>query len=144
MKKVIFLSFAAFILFSTFCHAQKLSEAKVPAAVKSAQEKKFPGITKVTWSKEENDFESEFTQNGKTMSAIYDPKGNWIETETTINVTTLPQPIVKYIAQHMAGKRIKEAARVDKADGSIAYEAEISNTDYIFDATGKLLKTEKD
>ena len=144
MKKVIFLSFAVFFLFSAFCHAQKLAESKVPAAVKSAQEKKFPGITKVTWSKEENDFESEFTQNGKTMSAIFDPNGNWIETETAITVTALPQPILKYISQHMAGRRIKEAARVDKADGSIAYEAETGNTDYVFDATGKLLQTEKD
>jgi len=144
MKKMIFLSFAAISLFSTFCHAQKLSEAKVPAAVKSAQERKFPGITKIAWSKEENDFESEFTLNGKTMSAIYDPNGNWIETETAITVTALPQPILKYISQHMAGMRIKEAARVDKADGSIAYEAETGNTDYVFDATGKLLKTEKD
>jgi hypothetical protein len=144
MKKNLFLSFAAIILFNAFCHAQKLAEGKVPQAVKSAMAKKYPAISKIAWSKEENDFESEFTQNGKTMSAIFDPSGTWKETETEVPFSTLPQPVKQYFDQHFKGKKVKESAVVNKADGSTVYEAEVDNTDYVLDATGKLLKTEKD
>jgi hypothetical protein len=142
MKKSLILTFAACIICYTFSYAQKLPESKVPAAVKAAMAKKYPNVTKVTWTTEEKDFESEFKQDGKEMSAIFNPSGTWKETETAIAFTALPQPVKQYLDQHFKGKKIKETAMINKADGSVAYEAEINNTDYVFDTNGKLIKKE--
>ena len=144
MKKSIFLTFAGAVIFSTFCSGQKLSDNKVPAPVKAAMAKKYPGVTKIKWTMEEKDYESEFTQDGKIMSAIFDPSGTWKETETMMPASALPQPIKQYIDQHLKGRKIKETAIINKADGSIVYEAETNHTDYVFNANGKLIKTEKD
>ena len=127
--------------FSSF--AQKLQDDKVPQAVKSAQEKKFPGI-KVKWSKEEKDFEAEFTKDGKKMSAVFDANGTWTETETNIKVSDLPKAVMDYMTKTAKAKTVKEAAIVSKPDGSTVYEAEANGKDYLFDATGKFLKAEKD
>ena len=124
--------------------AQKLNDNEVPAAVKAAMGKKFPGTTKVKWSKELKDFESEFKKDGKEMSANFDASGAWKETETGIKSDELPQSIKAYMAEHVKGKKISEAAIIHKQDGSVVYEAEASDTDYLFDANGKLLKMEKE
>ena len=129
---------------SLSCTAQKLKDNEVPVAVKLTMEKKFPGITKVKWSKEDKDFESEFMKDGKEMSAVFKASGTWKETETEIKVNELPQLIKAYMAEHVKGKKIREAAIIHKQDGSVVYEAEAQNADYLFDAKGNLLKIEKE
>src|SRR5690349_3586636 len=121
------------------CSAQKLQDSQVPQAVKSTQEKKYPGI-KVKWSKEEKDYEAEFTKDGKKMSTVIDANGTWKETETNIKVSDLPKAITEYMTKTAKAKNIKEAAIVSKADGSTVYEAEANGKDYVFDAAGKFLK----
>ena len=134
----------AIFLFTAFGgNAQKLSDKNVPQNVKNSQEKKYPGV-KVKWSKEEKDFEAEFEQSGKKMSAIYDEKGTWKETETMIKNEELPAAVRDYMTKVAKVKSFKEAARINKADGSINYEAEANGKDYVFDANGKFLKEEKD
>lgn len=128
---------------SSKCFSQKLQEGQVPQEVKSAQEKRFPGI-KVKWSKEEKDFEAEFTKDGKKMSTVFGANGTWKETETNIKVSDLPKAVTDYMTKTAKAKSIKEAAIVSKADGSTVYEAEANGKDYVFDATGKFLKAEKD
>jgi Skp family chaperone for outer membrane proteins len=123
--------------------AQKLKDDQVPQAVKASQEKKFPGI-KVKWEKEGKDFEGAFTKDGKKMSALFDAKGTWKETETDIKVSELPKAVTDYMTKTAKAKSIKEAAIVNKADGSTVYEAEANGKDYVFDSTGKFLKAEKD
>ena len=47
----------------------------------------------------------------------------------------MPAPILTALQ----GKKVKEAARIEKADGSTVYEAEVKHKDLIFDASGKML-----
>jgi len=144
MKKKLILSIVAAMVCCTISYSQKLPESKVPAAVKAAMARKYPGVTKINWTTEEKDFESEFTKDGKEMSAIFNPSGTWKETETAIALKELPQPVKQYIDQHFKGKKVKEAAMINKADGSVVYEAEADNTDYVFEANGKLINKEKE
>jgi Skp family chaperone for outer membrane proteins len=132
-----------FAFMSNTCSAQKLQDNQVPQAVKSAQEAKFPGM-KVKWEKEGKDFEAAFTKDGKKMSAVFDAKGTWKETETDIKASELPKAVTDYMMKTAKAKSIKEAAIVNKADGSTVYEAEANGKDYVFDSTGKFLKAEKD
>lgn len=131
MKKIAFL-FALILGSGCAMSAQKTP----PQAVVAAFNQKFPGVKKVGWDKEKNgEWEAEFEQNEVDMSANFSADGKWLETETEIKVTDLPAPV----QAALKGKKIKEAARIQKADGTTVYEAEVRRKDLLFDADGKQL-----
>ena len=123
--------------------AQKLDASKVPYAVKTSFAKDFPGMS-TKWEKENANYEANFKMDGKTMSALYDAKGNKQETETDIKVSDLPQSVKDYIAQNYKGEKIKEAAIITRANGEVNYEAEVKGMDVLFTNDGKFIKTAKD
>jgi hypothetical protein len=128
--------------FGFFANAQKIDAAKVPAAVKAAFAKQFPGIV-AKWEKEDGKYEAGFKQNGTTMSALFESNGTMTESEMDIKVTDLPATVLAYVKEHYSGKKIKEGAKITKADGTVNYEAEVAGKDVIFDANGKFLKEMK-
>jgi Putative beta-lactamase-inhibitor-like, PepSY-like len=115
-----------------------------PAAAKAAFEKDFPGSAKVKWEKEKQDYEVNFTRQGKEMSALYDNKGLLKETEEAIKIQALPAGIADYIKQHYKGASIKEAAKITKPGGTLNYEAEVNKKDLIFNAAGRFIKEQQD
>lgn len=155
MKKV--LGFAAILLAlntASFAQKEKKENEKTemnekakhvdaPAAVKMSFAKDFPGIT-TKWEKEGSNYEANFKQNGKSMSALYDSKGNRQETEESIKVSALPLSVKDYIATHYKGEKIKEAAIITRANGEVNYEAEVKGMDVLFSKDGKFIKTAQD
>ena len=142
MKKLIMmLTLIASIAFSA-C-AQKLDASKVPAAVKAAFTKQYPGVV-AKWEKEDGKYEANFKQNSNTMSAMFAPNGTFTESEMDIKVADLPANVLAYVKEHYKGKTIKEGAKITKGDGSVNYEAEVAGKDVIFDANGKFLREAKD
>ena len=141
MKKsiVVMLCLASFA-----ASAQKMSVSKVPASVKAAFAKAFPGINDAKWEAEHGDYEANFKQNGQKMSASFDASGAWKETEKPISVASLPATVTRYTQEHYKGQKIKGAAELKMADGTIQYEAEIKQTALIFDASGNFIRTQKD
>lgn len=137
MKQLIVIALVAAT--ATEVQAQKINATKVPASVKVAFTKQYPGIT-AKWEKEDGKYEAGFTQNGHIMSATYQPNGSLTEAEIDIAITELPAGATAYVKINYKGKRIKAAAKITKADGSINYEAEVNGKDVIFDADGKFLK----
>jgi hypothetical protein len=123
--------------------SQGLNDSKVPTAVKTSFATDFPGNSP-QWDKENSNYEANFKQDGKTMSALYDENGNMQETETDINVSDLPKPVQDYITNNYPGEKIKEAAVITKAHGEINYEAEVNDMDVLFAQDGKFIKTAKD
>ena len=132
MKKIMLLSL--FILVS--CAAALA--ANPPDAVVAAFRQKFPNAIDVDWEQEKNgDWEAAFElPDAHEMSASFSAAGNWLETETEIAISELPAPV----RTALEGKKVKEASRIEKADGSTVYEAEVKRKDLIFDAYGKMLK----
>lgn len=133
------------MLLLTLCFGYGFSacaqKATTPAAVVSAFQQKFPNVKDIDWGKEKNgDWEAEFEQGDVEMSANFSAAGLWLETETEISVKELPAPV--QTALH--GKKVKEAAKIVRADGSTVYEAEVKHKDFIYDANGKLLSQGKD
>lgn len=125
-----------------YANAQTVKEAEVPEVVKKTQSQNFPKIKVEKWEKEGANFESEFHVNKIETSAIYEANGTLVATETEMKPSELPKEITDYVTKNMAGKKIKEAAKIIDAGGTISYEAEIENVDYIFDPNGTLLKKE--
>lgn len=117
--------------------ANSLAAQKPPTAVQTAFNQKFPNATDVDWSKEKNgEWEAEFeTAGDHEMSANFSADGKWLETETEIKFSELPAPV----QAALQGKKVKEAARIERADGSTVFEAEVNRKDLLFDASGKPL-----
>jgi hypothetical protein len=142
MKKTAFLLTAMFAI--TFANAQNISDKDVPATVKSAFQKQYPNVKKVNWEKEKANYEAGFENNEIEYSVLIDFSGNIVETEATINFEELPAKAREYVAKNYPGQKIKEAAKITKANSEINYEAEVKGKDVIFDAAGNFIKEDKD
>ncbi len=142
MKKLLIFSSVAFSLVLAAC-AQKLDASKVPAAVKTNFEMQHPGVT-AKWEKEDANYEVNFKENGNEMSLLYDAAGNMQESEMSMKVSDLPANVQSYLATTFPGKKIKDAAKITKADGSFNYEAEVDGADRLFDANGNFIKSVKE
>jgi|GEM_PF-4885434 len=104
----------------------------------------FPTVTKVEWGMEDNDYEATFHEAQGEKSVLFTPEGEVISSETEVNSNSLPEAMTAYIAEHLKGKKIEKAEMIVTATGSITYEIEIGDQDYIFDGAGKFLKIEEE
>ncbi len=118
---------------------QKMNAAKVPAPVKEAFAKQFPGAS-AKWVKEEEKYEAGFKQNGHEMSAVFEANGTMTESEMEITIAELPAMIKEYIKTHYNNTAIKEAAKITSVSGTMEYEAAIKGKDIIFDSNGNFIK----
>ena len=123
--------------------AQKLKESEVPNPVKVTFAKLQPGIT-AKWEKEGANYEAGYKKDGKMMSVLIQPNGTMTESEISIKTEELPASTLAYLKTNYKDKKIKEAAKITKADGTINYEAEVEGKDVIFDKDGKFIKEAKD
>ncbi len=138
MKKIFF---AISILgFSGCVNGQKLNEKDIPQAVKNKFTGLYPKVQGAKWEKEDANYEAGFKEKGKETSVLIDASGKLLETESSILPSDLPKTVLEYCSKNMPGKKIKEAAKIQNANGTITYEAEVDETDYLFDAQGNFLK----
>jgi hypothetical protein len=132
------------LIAASFSYGQKVKQADVPAAVKQAFEKKFSQVKEVKWEKEDGKYEVNFEQNSHEMSAVFTSSGSLEETEVEIKASELPSAIPTYLSKNYRGAKVKEAAKITKANGEVNYEAEVKGNDVIFDANGKFIKSVKE
>ena len=136
------MSLATAMIAVTAC-GQKLKESQVPVAAKTAFQKQYPN-TKASWEKEGKNYEVNFKQNSKTMSAVIDKNGTILETETDMAIKDLPQSAQDYVKNHYKGAKIKEASKIVKANGEVNYEALVNGNDVMFDVKGAFIRIAKD
>lgn len=71
---------------------------------------------------------------------IFDLAGNLLFSEKEIAVSTIPNTVKNTIASNYAGFAVKEASRIDMANGSTRYEVELkkgwTTYDVTFDSEG--------
>lgn len=138
MKKLALNAVAAMITSLTF--AQKLKEKDIPASVKTAFQKNFLQAKAENWEKEGSNFEAEFEWDNLEQSVLIDAQGNVIETEVEIELNQLPKGVLEFVKANYKGQKVKEAAKITDAKGTVTYEAEIKGMDLLFDSTGKFIK----
>lgn len=138
----ILITVLALSFFSVQSFSQKLSSTKVPKAVKEGFKKAHPNST-ATWEWEDANYEANFKENGKTMSAVIDKHGTILETETVVTLQELPQTAKVYVEKHYKGKKLKEIAKIDKAGGEVNYEVNVNGKDVLFDASGNPMEKPK-
>jgi hypothetical protein len=133
---------AAFALILGTASAQKIKEAEVPAPVKEKFAALYPGTKAEKWEKEGANYEAEFEKNEVETSVLFDASGNLLETETEISPNDLPQAAKDYMLKNKPGEKIHEASKIVSANGTVTYEAEVKDGDYIFDANGNFISKE--
>jgi len=116
----------------------------VPSAIRTAFTKAFDNVSDVKWEKEGKSYEVSFVQNANKMSALIDMKGNILETETELKISSLSPQIINYIKDHYKGKALIGAAKIINAAGILNYEAAIKGKDILFDSNGTFLKEVKE
>lgn len=124
--------------------AQKVASDKVPPPVHAFFNAKFPKAEKVEWEMEnDHEYEAEFKNGGLKQSAKFDKAGKWIETETEIKVSELPEVIKNAVAAEFPGFKLEEACKVESAITGMGYEVEVEKGkeefDVLLDETGKVL-----
>jgi hypothetical protein len=125
-------------------HQEMKSKVMVPAAAQQALAKKYPEATKVSWEKENGNYEANWGgKSGEDHSVQFTPSGTFIEIVNAIPVSELPKNTVDYVKAHYKGAKITEAGKVTDAKGKTFYEAEVNGRDVIFDETGNFVKAEK-
>lgn len=146
MKKIILLTvLAGGILASTTVSAQKVGRTGVPAVVFTNLLKKYPSAKKVTWERENGNFEANWGgRSGEDMSVQYTPEGRFVEEVRAIPASSLPSGVEAYVRTHYKGATIKEPGKVTDAQGKISYEAEIKGKDMLFDEHGNFIKMEEE
>ena len=118
-------------------------ESQLPAPVKDAFAKKYPGTT-AKWQKEGDQYEAEFDLEGKSLTAVYGADGSLEETEMEITLGELPDSARTYLQAHFKREEIKEIEKLILPNGEFSFEAEAAGQELLFDSTGKFVKQEKD
>lgn len=128
----------------SFSFVPAFSQKNAPENVKKEFAKKYPIAQAVKWDSEEaNEWEAEFEINGTEMSASFDNKGVWMETETEISVKELPASVTNTIAKNFVGFKTGTVS-TNETPKMKGYEVELTNgetsLEVIFDNSGKVIK----
>ena len=126
MKSLLALAFLI-VSFATRGCSQKVNEKDLPAPVKTAFNTKFPGATSIKWGKENaKEYEAEFNLNTTAVSANFKLDGSWVETETTILSSELPEAIINAVKTKYPGAVYGRTEKIEKPGGKILYEVNIT------------------
>jgi hypothetical protein len=143
MKKIIVL-LSACLLFSLMGYTQKITPDKVPVPVKEAFAKKFPAATDVKYEMEKKDYEVTFKDKGVGMSANFNSKGEWLETETIMIESDLPKEVLTSVATNFVGYSITEITKVEGPNNVLNYEMKLKKDkegyEVKFSSKGDVLK----
>ena len=119
------LMFLSVLAISASACGQKVSEADVPQAVKTAFTKQFPKADHAKWEMEtKTEYEVNFKLGAEEMSATYGTAGQWLETEMDIKADALPDAVRRTLADKYAGSKVKDLSHVENPQGTF-YEADL-------------------
>ena len=132
MKKL----FGLALVIALSCSVKAQSPGSIPQVVRAAFSTAYPDATDVRWEKEKGNYEAEFRlPASREMSVVYDASGNLKETEQEIAFEQLPKPVQDAVA----GKKVRESARITDSSGTVTYEVEVKHRDVLFDVQVKRL-----
>lgn len=119
MKNIfIVLTMAVTISLSANCQG-----LKVPEVVKNAFAAKFPTATNVKWGKENaKEYEAEFKLSNNAVSANFKLDGSWVETESVIAVSELPETVKSAVSAKYPGAVITHAEKTEQPGNKTFYE----------------------
>jgi hypothetical protein len=144
-----FLSFIVMLTIVNIASAQKVEESKVPAAVTKAFKAKYPNVKDADWEKDGTDYEVEFLMATKKYESKFSADGKWMETETKMKVTEIPQSVkTGWAKTEYKDWKIENVSKVESSDATMSsfYELEVEKAgkekEVCVSSDGKVLKAE--
>jgi hypothetical protein len=132
---------------------EKVSQDKLPKAVRAAYEKHFPGATFKRASTEKEDgktvFEIAFVQDGANVDATFDGDGALVGVEKEVAAKDLPKVVADAIAGKYPKATLKKAEELSKDGRKVtAYEVLLvtagnETIEVKLDPAGKITNEEK-
>lgn len=119
---------------------------KIPATVTEAFKARYPHAEKVAWKDEITFFEAQFTLNDFVMTADFNSKGEWQNSEKKIQFTDLPTAVNDgFKKSKYADWKITSVVEIDKNGESLQYRIEVKKSavqkKYLFfNTNGKLIR----
>jgi hypothetical protein len=137
-------NFVILIVALSMISASAFSQKNPSENVKKEFTRKYGTAQSVKWdSEEKNEWEAEFTMDGKKMSATYDNSGKWIESETKINEKDLPASVVSTLNKDFQGYK-KGQIEIFESPEIKGFELGLKKgetlIEVIIDNTGKIIK----
>jgi hypothetical protein len=143
------LSFIVMLTIVNIASAQKVEESKVPAAVTKVFKAKYPNVKDADWEKEGADYEVEYLMATKKYESKFSADGKWMETETKMKVTEIPQSVkTGWAKTEYKDWKIEKVSQVESSDATMSsfYELEVEKAgkekEVCVSSDGKVLKTE--
>ena len=124
---------------------KKESAVAVPNAVREAFNGRFSNIKRVEWKlKADRNYEAEFIFQDTEIAAKFDASGKWLETESSILLSKVPQAVRDTVARTFKDYRIVETQIVERCNElNPIYELHLDNQKEIvkaqFSAGGQIL-----
>ena len=113
--------------------------AEPPKSVTTAFNKAFPKAQKVSWGKEELNYEADYVMDGEVMSAIYSPNGELIETHTELNMAQVPKAVLIEIEKSNPKGNTRKFSKVQRGS-KLMYEVKIRGREMLYTPSGEPTK----
>lgn len=141
-KALVLISLALVFLINSACNFK--ADGKVPNAVKTAFENKYPEEKSPDWQIDDHgNFEATFKKDGEKYRADFSPEGPWIETERSIKKKDLPKAIKEKLKADFDDEDIAEIEEVQHSSKGLFYDVEFKdkgkNIDVEFNAQGQII-----
>ena len=138
--KTLIISMSLLIALSIYSCKQE----SIPEKVATTFNHRYSNASNVDWDVEENgEWEAEFEVDEKEMSATFGQNGQWLETETEIEVSQLPEAVTLSLKNNFKGYEIEEAEYLESPEYK-GYELELEGKDgditVLIGMDGKILK----
>ncbi len=120
-------------------------QEKMPKSIIKEFHNTHPHAENISWEKDGEYWEVEFTSNGQEMEIVYDRNGSVVETEVQISQDALPGNLLLYLEDMYTSYTIIESEKIENTMG-IFYEIELSadgkNMEMIFYEDGRFYRME--
>jgi hypothetical protein len=122
--------------------AQKLETSKIPVLAQSTFAKTYPTITDVKWENQDGNYKANFTDGPTKIRAVFNDKGERIQTEYPMEVKQTPGVITRYIEQNYKGEKIESLTRIDKPGTPPNYLTVVNGKNLLFGPNGQFISVE--
>jgi hypothetical protein len=137
-------NFVILIIALSMISVSAFSQKNPPEIVKREFTKKYASAQSIKWNSEEkNEWEAEFTMDGKKMSASYDNSGKWIESETKIMEKDLPASVVSTLNKDFQGYKKGQVEIFENPEikgFELGLKKGETSIEVIIDNSGKIIK----
>jgi len=134
------------LILSVVMLSVKAQFRKIPAEVTDSFKTRFNDATKVSWRDNITYFQATFKKENAAVKASFSPKGEWLKTEKSYSLNSLPEEIKDgFKKSKYTDWTVKEVMFIEEKDKPAKYRIQVRKSDLqkknlYFSKAGQLLE----